>query len=500
MTFAYAPFSIWFIPFLSLPLFFFLVLKNPQFSGFKSGFVFGVGWFGAGISWVHVSIANFGGLPLIGSLGLMALLVGYLALFPALVIWLSNKFRRDALTPFIFAACWFLFEWLRSWFLTGFPWLSIGYSQLQGPFAAWYPLIGETGISCVMILFCCYIAKHLVNIATKSSTPLKQLVVFTLFVPTVLTLTLNNISFVKVQEDTVNMAMAQGNIKQELRWVPEQDQPTMQKYLKLTENLWHNDIILWPEAAIPKLEPLAQDYLMELDKQAFNTNTGLITGIVNYNFETSEAFNNLIVLGKRRAEDDSPEYQYLHHNRYAKHHLLPIGEFIPMENWLRGLAPIFDLPMSSFSRGNYEQANLQVNDYHFLSAICFEIAFPRQIAANLRNHTDFLVTVSNDAWFGASHGPAQHLEIARVRAAEFGLPLLRATNNGLTAFVDHTGEIIAQAPQFTEATLEAQLHRVEGMTPYRYWGDLPMWLFALLSMLMSAFRQYKFHNKSQTIV
>ncbi|BDX06259.1 apolipoprotein N-acyltransferase [Planctobacterium marinum] len=497
MTFAYAPFSIWFIPFLSLSLFFYLLLSNPQFSGFKSGFVFGFGWFGAGISWVHVSIANFGGLPLIGSLALMALLVGYLALFPALFVWLSNKFNYKVVQPLIFTALWFLIEWLRSWFLTGFPWLSIGYSQSQGPLAAWYPLIGETGVSCVLILFCSFIARQLVGKAKGVLVPTKHTITASLAL-TFVTLIFNNLSFVKVRDDFVTMAMAQGNIKQELRWVPEQDQPTMQKYLKLSESLWHNDIILWPEAAIPKLEPLAQDYLSELDKQAFHSNTGLITGIVNYNFETSEAFNNLIVLGKRNAEAEAPEYQYLHHNRYAKHHLLPIGEFIPMEDWLRGLAPIFDLPMSSFSRGNYEQANLEVNGYHFLSAICFEIAFPRQIAANLRKNSDFIVTVSNDAWFGASHGPAQHLEIARVRAAEFGLPLLRATNNGLTAFVDHTGKVIAQAPQFAEATLEAQLPKVEGMTPYRYWGDLPLWIFALIILLYSAMAQHKAQSRPET--
>ena len=161
-----------------------------------------------------------------------------------------------------------------------------------------------------------------------------------------------------------------------MRWVPEQDVPTMEKYLRLTESLWDNDIILWPEAAVPKLEPLAQEYLQYVDQLAYESNTGLITGIVNYNFETSDAYNSLLVPGKTNAEQNATEYQYFHANRYSKHHLLPVGEFIPLEDWIRGLAPIFDLLMSSFTRGDYEQENLLVNGYRFLPAICFEIAFP----------------------------------------------------------------------------------------------------------------------------
>lgn len=491
ITFAYAPFSFWYIPFISLTLFFYLYCRYAQISRFWGGFAFGIGWFGAGISWVHVSIANFGGLPLIGSLGLMALLVGYLSLFPAIICWLLGKVNANRSLPLVMAALWFFFEWLRSWFLTGFPWLSLGYTQAQSPLAVWYPIIGETGVSSLLVAFTFYCGQCFNKISTPLN--LKQVQPLLLIAGFLMLSSLSAAqwSFTTVTDEKVNVAMVQGNIKQELRWVPEQDGPTMQKYLTLTENLWHNDVVLWPEAAIPKLEPLSQEYLKELDQLAFDSNTGLITGIVNYNFETREAYNNLIALGKSSADSEAPQYDYLHNNRYAKHHLLPIGEFIPMEDWLRGLAPIFDLPMSSFSRGAYEQNNLMVNGYRFLPAICFEIAFPRQIAANLRPHTDFLLTVSNDAWFGDSHGPAQHLEIAQIRAAEFGLPLLRATNNGITAFIDHTGDIIAQAPQFSSVTLQTQLNLTKGMTPYRYWGDAPLWL---LVVLISSFAFYRRHT------
>ena len=479
LTLAYAPFSFWFVTFLSLTSFIFLLSNSMPKQGFKLGFAFGLGWFGAGVSWVHVSIADFGGIPLIGSITLMLLLSAYLALFPALSCYLISKYFTHKLWPMALPFIWLLIEWLRSWFLTGFPWLSLGYSQLQGPLAGWFPVIGEFGVSGLIVLICSALA---IWLAEKKWLP-SSIIVTVLFVSG---LALNQYHWAKPTGESARIAMVQGNIEQALRWTPEQDQPTMDKYKNMTADHWYNDVIIWPEAAIPKLEPIAEEYLSEMDNLAAQTNTGLITGIVNYNFETKEAYNNLIGLGQRH-QDDKDEgnkarghYRYFHANRFAKHHLLPIGEFIPLEDWIRGLAPIFDLPMSSFSRGDYQQANLEAKGYHFAPAICFEIAFPRQISANLYYNTDFIITVSNDAWFGGSHGPAQHLEIAQARAKEFGLPVLRATNNGITAFIDHQGQIQSRLPQFEAAVLSDAIQQVKGYTPYRSFGDWPAWFVSII--------------------
>jgi apolipoprotein N-acyltransferase len=478
LTLAYAPFSFWFVTFLSLTCFIYLLSNSLPKQGFKLGFAFGLGWFGAGVSWVHVSIADFGGIPLIGSITLMLLLSAYLALFPALSCYLLTKYFDRKLWPLALPFIWLMVEWLRSWLLTGFPWLSLGYSQIQGPLAGWFPVIGEFGVSGLTVFICTALA---MSLAAKKWLP--SVIVVTVFF--IFGLALNQYQWVKPSGETARIAMVQGNIEQALRWSPEQDQPTMDKYKNMTADHWDNDVIIWPEAAIPKLEPVAADYLSEIDNLAAHTNTGLITGIVNYNFETREAFNNLIGLGQRYTDEDNNDtprghYYYFHGNRFAKHHLLPIGEFIPLEDWIRGLAPIFDLPMSSFSRGDYQQANLEVKGYHFAPAICFEIAFPRQISANLYYNTDFIITVSNDAWFGGSHGPAQHLEIAQARAKEFGLPVLRATNNGITAFIDHRGQIQSRLPQFEAAVLSDNIQQVEGVTPYRLFGDWPIWCVSFM--------------------
>ena len=493
LTLGYAPFSQWWVVPIAFGAFLYVLAQQPNSQPFTLGFAFGLGWFGAGISWVHVSIADFGGMPLIASLSMMFLLCAYLALFPAILCWLLSRYCRVALWPLALPLLWLIMEWCRSVFLTGFPWLSLGYSQLHGPLSGWFAVVGETGVSALLILVCssavCWLT--LKNTKTKQKQSAIGLITFILLAG----ILLEQHAWVTPSGKAAKIAMVQGNIQQELRWVPEQDLPTMRKYQNMSQEHWDADVVIWPEAAIPKLEPLAIEYLQALDKQAIEHNSALITGIVNYNFETREAYNNLLAIGLKQAPvtetDDMTtppgQYYYPHGNRYAKHHLLPIGEFIPFEDWLRKLAPIFDLPMSSFSRGDYQQANLQAKGYYFAPAICFEIAFPQQIAANLYDHTNFIITVSNDAWFGHSHGPAQHLEIAQVRAKEFGLPVLRATNNGITAFIDPSGHIQSRLPQFEAAVLSDTIPLVQGQTPYRMFGNWPIWLLGLFSFALAIY-------------
>jgi len=478
LTLSYAPFSYWAVMPIALTAYLCVLYKARPEQAAKLGFSFGLGWFGAGISWVHVSIADFGGLPLAGSIGLMVLLCSYLALYPMLFSKLAKRYFTPAVWGLALPFVWLLCEWARGIFLTGFPWLSIGYSQISSPVAGWIPVIGEFGVAALLMALCASSAVWFMNKRYMAPIVLAMFVYLSGW-------TLNQYNWVSSVDKPVKIAMVQGNIAQDIRWAPEQDWPTMQKYLELTEAHWENQVIIWPEAAIPQLEPIAVDYLMQLDQEAAEHGVGLLTGIVNYNFETRQAYNSIIGVGLKEATDSEGHYQYPQANRFDKHHLLPVGEFIPMEDWLRGLAPIFDLPMSSFTRGDYQQANLVVNGYHFAPALCFEIAFPGQIRQNLYADTDFIITVSNDAWFGHSHGPAQHLEIAQVRAKEFGLPVLRSTNNGITAFIDANGEVQSRLPQFETGVLNDEIQKVTGITPYRYLGDLGAWLLSLLGLLIA---------------
>lgn len=459
-----------------------LIFKAESRSPMWLTWWFAFGWFGAGISWVHVSIADFGGLPILASVAMMALLCGYLALYPVLAMKLALVLGKKHLLALYLPLTWLVCEWLRSWMLTGFPWLSLGYSQLDSPLAGWLPVIGETGVSALIVL----VSTGLV-IGVLQRSLWKPLLV--LVVPSISGIVLNQIEWTQPTGETIRTAMVQGNIKQELRWMPEQDAPTMQTYYEETLPYLDYELIVWPEAAIPKLESLAQDYLHDMDYITGTSGAALITGIVNYNFESEQVFNNLIVLGQQQPGDLKGHYRYAHNNRFAKHHLLPVGEFVPFESILRGLAPIFDLPMSSFTRGDYQQRNLIANGYHIAPAICFEIAFPRQVRANLYEDTQVILTVSNDAWFGRSHGPAQHMQIAQMRAKEMGLPVIRSTNNGISGFVDHRGKLVSQLPQFKQASHTFPVALVEGTTPYRYFGDALAWLiFMALAVLARTMR------------
>ncbi|WP_019025910.1 apolipoprotein N-acyltransferase [Colwellia piezophila] len=500
LVFAYAPFSYWWLALILPSVIFHQVNQaSPGVAAKKIG-LFAFGWFSSGISWVHVSIDQFGGLPLILSLLLMLVLCVYLSTFLALAGYLTARLSKNKqVNLWLLPSLWLFCEYLRSVVLTGFPWLSLGYSQIDSPLASFAPVIGEVGLTGIILLINICLVKVLLvylPLAVKNnSAALKALTSKNLIIPLTLLLSiaatciaLTQVGWTQLTGKSIKVALIQGNIAQSIKWQPEQEWPTMLKYLNLTQENYDADIIVWPESAIPVLEPAVQDYLATVNRAAILNNSAVITGLINYNFESKEYFNALLVLGKKSPEDERG-YYYNHSNRYYKSHLLPIGEFVPFQEFLRPLAPFFNLPQSSFTAGNYIQPNLIANNLHILPLNCFEIAFPKQLAANFTDKTDMILTVSNDAWFGDSHGPHQHFEIARMRALEFGRPLVRATNNGVTGMINHLGEITAIAPQFEEVVLRGTVEFVSGNTPYSQWPNAILWLMILVPLaLLKSFK------------
>jgi apolipoprotein N-acyltransferase len=364
--------------------------------------------------------------------------------------------------------------------------------------------VGEFGLQSIVILIVSLILVSInlssvkfkstkKNSATPSPKSIKKrqtLSIVTIFIIFTVGYLLTHYQWNEANNKEVNLALVQGNIAQSIKWQPENEKPTMLKYHKLSKPHWNTaDIVIWPEAAIPRIEISANRYLTDMDSIASNSNSALITGIVDYQPDTTHAFNNIIVLGNKSQMDNSVEgdvmgYQYLHNNRYSKHHLLPFGEFVPFESILRKLAPIFDLPFSSFNRGNYQQHNLMANGFQLTPAICFEIAFPRQISANITKDTDFILTLSNDTWFGKSHGPWQHLQIAQMRALEFSMPVVRVTNSGITAVIDAKGNIASSLEQDITGVLTYKLALSTSTSFYKRFGNLTT---GLLILLLSVF-------------
>jgi len=219
-------------------------------------------------------------MPFIITLLLMTLLCGYLAIFPALACYLSSKFSaKNTFSVWLFPTFWLISEYLRSVVLSGFPWLSLGYSQIDSPLAAFAPVIGEIGITFIMLI----LAVSLSQLLLKNQIAKHLFVISTLIVINLL-ITMPN--WTHLQNKQIKVALIQGNIKQELRWQPDQAWPAMSKYLDLTRKNYDADLIVWPESAVPQLEPLSQDYLSMVNSAAAFNNSAIITGIQNYDLTT----------------------------------------------------------------------------------------------------------------------------------------------------------------------------------------------------------------------
>lgn len=436
------------------------------------GLLFGIASYGVGVSWVFISIHEFGNTSALLAAMFTFLFVLVLAIFTGLHGYLLRRLfvsNNLSTTLLVFPALWVLMEYLRSTVLTGFPWLLIAYSQVHAPLAGYIPILGEFGVG-FLVLFSSALAVVSFKAGKKWFYPAIALIALWLI----------GAGLMKIQwtqpsnNKWYSVVLVQGNIPQELKWDAAYLDHTLRTYVDLTRPHWRSDIIIWPESAIPIAYQYVQEFIASLDSQAHHHAAALMVGLPMAANEKNY-YNSVLMLGQGSG-------------KYFKRHLVPFGEYLPFEKLLRGLIKFFDIPMSDFIAGLNPQANLTAADLWLAPFICYEIAYA-EIVRNTLPQAQLLVTTSNDAWFGNSLAPWQHLDIGQFRALQTGRYMLFAGNSGVTAVIDPHGKTIAQVPQFKATVLTSKIQAMQGKTPWITIGTWPIIIFMLLMVSICFFRR-----------
>ncbi len=483
----FAPFYFFPLPIVSFALLIVLWQRAPgSRRAALIGFSFGLGYFLAGVSWVYVSLHDFGAMP-----GLLAgvvtlLFCAFLSLYPALTggVYHALGPRSMFTTLTVLPAAWTITEWLRGWVFTGFPWIALGYSQIPAsPLAGYVPIMGIYGATFATVLS----AGLLVTLWTRwqdEGEGMKAEVkhrprLFSLIPhPSSLILVLVwsggyallSVAWTAPAGAPVTVSLLQGNIPQEMKWREDRIQATLESYLKLV-SASDAQLTILPETALPLfLHDVPRAYLDALGAHARRRGGDVLIGIPERDSQRGY-YNSLFSYGTAPTQV------------YRKSHLVPFGEFVPFKPLFGWFLAVTQIPLLDFARGSIAQQPLAVAGQQVAVNICYEDAFGAEIIRQLPQAT-LLANVSNVAWFGRSLAPEQHLQISQARALETGRYMLRSTNTGVTAIIDQHGRVVARAPGYATAIVNGIVQGYQGATPYVRWGDTPV--VALATVLLGA--------------
>ncbi len=481
-VFGFAPFGATPIPIVTMALLILLLQEaaTPRAAA-TLGFAFGLTLFGAGASWVYVALNTFGGMSLwvagIATVGLCA----YLAFFAALAGWLAARWTAPRAWPraVAVAAAWTVTEWARSWVFTGFPWLSLGYSQSPGsPLAGYAPVGGAFMVTLATAL--CAAALALAIDAFAVAATRRGLALLAVMVAIGAGgAALGRVDWTSPLGAPVTVSLVQGNVTQDLKFNADFLETTFDLYAGLVTQS-RGRLVVLPESAFPTFaDEVPERVLRHVFRTAAAREGDALVGLFTVEaplpgHEGPRYYNSVVSLGTADTQ------------LYRKRHLVPFGETIPLEavvGWF--IRSVLSIPIASQTSGAFDQPPLSVAGQKVAVNICYEDAFGADIRSQASAAT-LLVNVTNDAWYGHSLAAEQHNQIAAMRALEAGRPLLRATNTGITSAIGHDGREIARLPWFTRGILEVEVSGRQGVTPYVRLGDaLPVAL--ALTLLVVAF-------------
>lgn len=508
-----APFHWWPLGLISIAGLSFLVCDSPITKDhFKTllfrTFSYGMGVYALGASWIFVSIHEHGGASIALALFLITPFIIFLALLLATPFALLGKALKISqnISPsksllylcmtmlLVFPSLWVIGEWFRGWAFSGFPWLYLGYAHTDTWLSGWATVTGVLGVSWI-VAFCGALLGLYIRLTyqTKFQEVKAKHKTFTLSGGIFLALLFwligayfQTISWTTPTGSPLSIGLVQPALPLNTKWDPHQLPAIVERYRTDTEKLLENDLVIWPESAIPRFYHEVTGYLDTIASEAKDTETALITGIPmaennldqeshNANSYYSSYYNSVVGLG-------------LASGTYHKQHLVPFGEYVPFEKWLRGTIAFFDLPMSAFNSGPANQQPITAKGAIIGTAICYEIAYS-ELVRKSASSANLLLTLSNDTWFGKSIGPKQHFQIARMRAIENGKPLIRATNDGISALITADGKVRATIPSYKHDILEGTLEPRKGLTPFGQYGSLPILLFSFFCTLIALLRK-----------
>ena len=460
---AFAPFN--FYPLIFFSIIGLLYITNKNESANIKTFLFGSGFFVIGIYWIYICLQQFGGMPPFIALVSTLSLCLFLALF-FLPFSLLSQYKNNILfIPAFFT----LTELLRGVIFTGFPWLSLGYTQVpNSPLIGYLPILGIHGISFLVVLT----AVLIFQIFRRNSKKL-YLIIFLIFIWG-FGQYLKGIEWSKSIGDTLSTSLIQGNISQDKKWNRNMVNESLNHYQKLILDSDASLIIL-PETSIPiEVNTIPKSFIKKIQNHVEHNDRHIIFGAIEKNM--GRYFNSAFLIGKGYRES------------YRKNHLVPFGEFIPLkkylgyvyQNWL-------NIPFTNLSKGKKKSVDLfKIKDLGFAVNICYEDVFGNEIASfnKYTSEPHVLVNISNDAWYGKSIAAEQHLQISQARAIENKRMMIRSTNTGVTAFIGRDGKVLKKLPQFTSGELRYDVQGYTGVTPYMLFNNFIIYLLCILILLL----------------
>ena len=474
-------FDLEFLAWFALVPLFYAIEGKGTFHSFLLGFLTGIVSFLGILYWIIVAVHTFGNIPLILSGIILLLLVLYLSLFIGVFTFLIRYIQmRLKLQTILFAPLlWVSLEYLRSFFLTGFPWANLGYTQyLNLPFIQMADITGTYGLSFVILLVNATLF-DVIRQWPKKAFPVREVVITGILLLAFLIygyVKMGTIDRQMVDQPSLKVGLVQGNINQAIKWDESFQRETLRIYERLSLKVAEGkpDLIIWPETATPFFFQEAREYQPIILDIPARTNAFLLFGTPAFKIERGKInhYNSAFLA--------SPSKELI--GAYDKIHLVPFGEYVPLSDLL------FSLGSLGEGIGNFKSGkriyNFPLPQSKFGVLICFEIIFPDLCRRFVKEGADFLVTITNDAWFGRTSAPYQHFAIASFRAVENRVFIARAANTGITGFIDPNGRILKQGGIFTEEAMHGTIRLSKEKTFYTLYGDVFAWVCSALSLLL----------------